>query len=241
MAPFLLLTQAEKRARTVKGRSLHTRRKALWYLKPPRQADEPTRNPRSAEVQRTFWEEPLSSLRISIGILLFSRTFPLLPHIIIKKRATRTADRPTLASNTKDDIISKKAEVCLGRRLAMPASPVRPLCPRCRFRGASQVLKQGFFSPSDAIAASNPIHTRKRIRLKRELQSDGSCRVNRMRCRLSICCASTFQSIETFFGFLTCFFGPKGKVDANVFRSPGNLPEQRRACAVVEHLTEKAM
>ena len=85
--------------------------------------------------------------------------------------------------------------------------------------GAWQTLKQGFFSPSDAIADSNPIHTRKRIRLNRELQSDGSCRVNRMRCRLSIRCASAFQSIETFFGVLTCFFGPKGDLDANIFHS----------------------
>ena len=89
--------------------------------------------------------------------------------------------------------------------------------------------KKGFFSPSDAIADSNPINTPKRIRLKCELQSDGSCRVNRMRRRLSIRCAFAFQSIETFFGFLTWFFGPKGKVDANVFRNlkdanPGVLP-----------------
>ena len=50
-----------------------------------------------------------------------------------------------------------------------------------------------------------------------------------MRRRLSIRCAFAFQSIETFFGFLTWFFGPKGKVDANVFRNlkdanPGVLP-----------------
>ena len=63
--------------------------------------------------------------------------------------------------------------------------------------------KKGFFCSSDAIANSNPIHTRKRIRLTRELQSDGSCRVNRMRRRLSIRCVFAFQSIETFFGFLT--------------------------------------
>ena len=61
----------------------------------------------------------------------------------------------------------------------------------------------GLFCPSDGIANSNPIHARKRIRLKRAFQSDGSCRVNRMRRRLSIRCAFAFQSIETFFTFLT--------------------------------------
>ena len=76
-------------------------------------------------------------------------------------------------------------------------------------------LKWGIFCPSDAIADSNPIHTRKRIRLNRELQSDGSCRVNRMRHCLSIRCAFAFQSIETFFALLARFFGPKGNVDAN--------------------------
>ena len=39
------------------------------------------------------------------------------------------------------------------------------------------------------------MHTRKRIRLTRALQSDGSCRVNRMRRRLSIRCTSGFQSV----------------------------------------------
>jgi hypothetical protein len=60
----------------------------------------------------------------------------------------------------------------------------------------------GLFCPSDGIANSHRMHTRKRIRLKRALQSDGSCRVNRMRFRPSIRCAFAFQSIETFFGFL---------------------------------------
>ena len=59
----------------------------------------------------------------------------------------------------------------------------------------------GLFCPLDAIANSNPIHARKRIRLTHELQSDGSCRVNRMRRRVSIRCAFAFQSIETFFAF----------------------------------------
>ena len=70
---------------------------------------------------------------------------------------------------------------------------------RCGF----SVLRRGFFCPLDAIANYNPIDARKRIRLKRALQSDGSRRVNRMRRRLSIRCAFAFQSIETFFGFLT--------------------------------------
>ena len=32
---------------------------------------------------------------------------------------------------------------------------------------------------------------------------------------MSIGCAVAFQSIETFFGFLAWFFGPKGSLDAN--------------------------
>ena len=91
---------------------------------------------------------------------------------------------------------------------------------RCGF----SILRRGFSCPLDAVANSNPIHVRKRIRLTRALQSDGSCRVNRIRRRLSIRCAFASQSIETFFGFLARFFGPRGKVDANVFRSLGNLP-----------------
>ena len=70
-------------------------------------------------------------------------------------------------------------------------------------KGFLKSLRRGFFCPSDAIANSNPIHARKRIRLKCALQSDGSCRVNRMRRRLSIRCAFACQSIETFFSFLT--------------------------------------
>ena len=37
-----------------------------------------------------------------------------------------------------------------------------------------------------------------------------------MRRRVSIGCTSAFPSIETFSTFLTCFFGPKGILDANV-------------------------
>ena len=82
--------------------------------------------------------------------------------------------------------------------------------------GVNWTPEYGFPSPSDASANSNPIHTRKRIRLMRELQSDGSCRVNRMRHCLSIRCAFAFQSIETFFALLARFFGPKGNLDAKV-------------------------
>ena len=86
------------------------------------------------------------------------------------------------------------AGVCRGRRL-----------PRGRRSGEWLFLtpRRGVFCPLDALANSNPIHVRQRIRLKRALQSDGSCRVNRMRRRLSIRCAFAFQSIETFFAFLT--------------------------------------
>ena len=50
-----------------------------------------------------------------------------------------------------------------------------------------------------------------------------------MRRRLSLRCAFACLAIETFFGFLTWFFGPKSKIDANVFRNlkdanPGVLP-----------------
>ena len=63
--------------------------------------------------------------------------------------------------------------------------------------------RRGVFCPLNALANFNSIHTRQCIRLKRALQSDGSRRVNRMRRRLSIRCASAFQSIETFLAFLT--------------------------------------
>ena len=55
--------------------------------------------------------------------------------------------------------------------------------------------ESGFFSPSDAHANFNRMHTRKRIRWKRELQSDGSRCFNPMRRRVSIRCAFAFQSV----------------------------------------------
>ena len=108
---------------------------------------------------------------------------------------------------------------CRGRRL-----------PRGRRRGKRSgewlflTPRRGVFCPLNALANFNSIHTRQCIRLKRALQSDGSCRVNRMRHRLSIRCTFAFQSIETFLAFLTWFSGPRGKVDANVLAVSGMGP-----------------
>ena len=35
-------------------------------------------------------------------------------------------------------------------------------------------------------------------------------------------CTFAFQSIEYFSIILACFFGPKGKVDANIYRARGH-------------------
>ena len=59
------------------------------------------------------------------------------------------------------------------------------------------------FRSSDGAFSVHWMQSQTPIRLTRALQSDGSCRVNRMRRRLSIRCAFAFQSIETFFTFLT--------------------------------------